>query len=66
VWGVRRKVDLYELRHFCDHYLYVVCDLPSPRKVEELYGHIKVRALEEIDRAFGANMAPLRSVEKAS
>jgi integrase len=24
-----RKVDLYELRHFCGHYLYVVCDLPS-------------------------------------
>jgi integrase len=78
VWGrFGRKVDLYELRHFCGHYLYVVCDLPSrvvaaqlghssPRKVEELYGHFKVGALEEIDRAFGANVAPLRSIEKAS
>jgi hypothetical protein len=34
--------------------------------VQELYGHFEVGALEEIDRAFGANMAPLRSVEKAS
>ncbi len=32
----------------------------SPRLVEELYGHGDVGALEEIDRAIGANVVPLR------
>lgn len=68
-----RDVDPHELRHFCGHYLYVTCDLParvvatqlghsSPRLVEELYGHFKTGALDEIDRAMGANVATLRAV----
>jgi integrase len=59
-----RKVDLYELRHFCAHHLYVTQGLPARvvavqlghndggRLVERLYGHGDVGALEEIDRAF--------------
>jgi integrase len=69
-----RHVDPYELRHFCGHYLYVTSDLPSrvvaaqlghssPRKVEELYGHFKVGALDEIDRAFGHHVVPLRRLD---
>lgn len=58
------KVDFHELRHFAGHFLYVTQDLPSrvvatqlghstPRLVESTYGHWKVGALDEIDRAFG-------------
>lgn len=68
-----RKVDVYELRHFCGHHLYVTLGLParvvaaqlghsSPRLVEDLYGHGDVGALEEIDRAVGRTRAPLRVV----
>ena len=32
----------------------------SPRLVEELFGHGDVGALEEIDRAVGDNVVPLR------
>jgi integrase len=64
-------VDPHELRHFAGHYLYVTMGLParvvaaqlghsSPRLVEELYGHGDVGALEEIDRAVGDNVVPLR------
>ncbi len=72
-----RDVDPHELRHFCGHYLYVTMDLParvvatqlghaSPRLVEELYGHFKVGALDEIDRAMGANVARLRDVSEGT
>lgn len=68
-----RKVTLHELRHFCGHHLYVRMDLPArvvatqlghstPRLVEELYGHFKVGALEEIDRATGATVRTLKAV----
>jgi integrase len=66
-----RYVSPYELRHFCGHHLYVRLDLPSrvvatqlghstPRKVETLYGHFRVGALAEIDRAVGQNVVQLR------
>lgn len=75
--AARPKLDLYELRHFCGHHLYVTMDLParvvaaqlghaSPRLVEDLYGHFKDGALEEIDRALGRAGAPLRLVSDAS
>lgn len=65
-----RKVHFHELRHFCGHHLYVRMDLPSrvvaaqlghsgPTMVEQLYGHFRVGALDEIDRAFG-NVTRLR------
>jgi integrase len=66
-----RHVAPHELRHFCAHHLYVRLDLPSrvvatqlghstPRLVEELYGHFKVGALAEIDRAIGHNVVQLQ------
>lgn len=66
-----RQLDPYELRHFGAHHLYVRMNLPArvvavqmghsnPRLVEDLYGHGEIGALEEIDRAFGANVHPLR------
>jgi integrase len=68
------KVDLHELRHFCAHHLYVTKDLPArvvatqlghstPKLVETLYGHFKVGALEELDRAYGQNVTRLRVAE---
>lgn len=68
-----RDVDPYELRHFGGHHFYVRMDLASrvvaaqmgnsPRKVEDLYGHFKHGALEEIDRAVhGAQVVPIRKV----
>ena len=73
----RPQLDLYELRHFCAHHMYVTMDLParvvaaqlghaSPRLVEDLYGHFKVGALEEIDRALGRTTTPLGLVSDAS
>lgn len=65
--------DLYELRHFCAHHMYVALGLPARivavqlghndggRLVERLYGHGDVGALEEIDRAF-SKVISLRSV----
>lgn len=65
--------DLYYLRHFCGHYMYVTLGLPARvvavqlghndggRLVESTYGHGDVGALEEIDRAF-STVVPLRSV----
>ena len=32
----------------------------TPRMIEDLYGHSDVGALEEIDRAIGTNVVPLR------
>ncbi|HLL86946.1 MAG TPA: tyrosine-type recombinase/integrase, partial [Thermoleophilaceae bacterium] len=72
-----RNVHRHELRHFTGHYLYVTLDLParvvaaqlghsSPRLVEELYGHFKVGALEEIDRAFKAKVTPIRALRVAN
>jgi integrase len=66
-----RQIDPYELRHFGAHHLYVRMNLPArvvavqmghsePRLVERLYGHGEIGALEEIDRAFGSNVHPLR------
>jgi hypothetical protein len=60
-------------KHWCVHYMYVTLGLP-PRviaeqmgwslkttlKMLEVYGHGDVGALEEIDKAFGANVTPLR------
>ncbi len=53
-----------------EHLLYVRMGLPSrvvgaqlgdtPHMIEDLYGHGDVGALEEIDRAIGANVVPLR------
>jgi integrase len=71
ITAVFGPVDPHELRHFAGHYLYVTLGLParvvavqlghsSPRLVEDLYGHGDVGALEEIDRAIGANVVPLR------
>jgi integrase len=59
-----RDVHLMELRHFCGHLLHVRRNLParvvavqlghqSPRLVEDLYGHFKVGALDELKAAFG-------------
>jgi integrase len=63
-------VDPHELRHFMGHHLYVTKGLPSrvvgaqlgdtPHMIEDLYGHGDVGALEDIDRAIGANVVPLR------
>jgi len=69
----RPEMDLYELRHFCAHHMYVALALPARivavqlghndggRLVERLYGHGDVGALEEIDRAF-SKVISLRSV----
>lgn len=79
-WSTVRDVagvttTIHELRHFNGHHLYVTLDLPSrvvaahlghasPRMVEELYGHFKVGALEEIDRAVASpRVTPLRPVD---
>jgi integrase len=70
-------LDLYELRHFCGHHLYVTLDLPSrvvaaqlghasPRLVEDLYGHFKVGALDEIDRRVGRTGGHLRALPDAN
>jgi hypothetical protein len=63
-------VDPHELRHFAGHHLYVTMGLPSrvvgtqlgdtPRMIEDLYGHGDVGALDEIDRAIGDDVVPLR------
>jgi len=72
ITAVFGPVDPHELRHFNGHHLYVTMGLPSrvvaaqlgnnPRMVEDLYGHGDVGALEEIDRAIGDNVVPLRRV----
>jgi integrase len=60
-------------KHWCVHYMHAMLGLP-PRVIAEqmgwslagtlkllaVYGHGDVGALEEIDRAFGANVTPLR------
>jgi integrase len=66
-------------KHYAVHYLYAELGLParviaeqmgwSLRAVEKLltvYGHGDVGALEEIDRAFRINVAPLRAVNSAA
>lgn len=59
-----RDVDPYELRHFGGHHFYVRLDYQSrvvaaqmgnsPRKVEDLYGHFKHGAIDEIKRTEAA------------
>lgn len=72
-----RKIDFYDLRHFAAHFLYVRTNLPSrvvaaqlghssPRLVEDLYGHFKVGALDEIDAAFNRSVTPLTVIRDAS
>jgi hypothetical protein len=60
-------------KHWCVHHLYAELGA-SPRAIAEqmgwalgttlkmlaIYGHGDVGALEEVDRAFGANVTPLR------
>jgi integrase len=74
------EFDFYlATKHYAVHYLYVELGLParvvaeqmgwSVRAVEKLlavYGHGDVGALEEIDRAFRTNVAPLRAVNSAT
>jgi integrase len=57
-------VDLYDLRHFCGHHLYVRMALPARvvatqlghndggRLVEQLYGHGSIGALDELEEAW--------------
>jgi integrase len=63
-------------KHWCVHYMHATLGLP-PRVIAEqmgwtlagtlkllaVYGHGDVGALEEIDRAFKANVMPLRAVD---
>ena len=63
-------------KHYCVHYIYATLGLP-PRVIAEqmgwslravlkllaVYGHDNVGALEEIDRAFQANVRELRAVD---
>jgi integrase len=75
ITAVFGPVDPHELRHFAGHHLYVTMGLPSrvvgaqlgdtPRMIEDLYGHGDVGALEEIDRAIGDNVVPLRQAAGA-
>ncbi len=70
--AVYGHVEPHELKHFAGHHLYVTVGLPDRvvavqlghndggKLVCELYGHGDVGALEEIDRAIGANVVPLR------
>lgn len=39
--------------------------LPTTLKMLAVYGHGDVGALEEVDRAFGANVTPLRVARDA-
>ncbi len=52
-WTSRRGVVATQLGH------------STPRLVEELYGHFKVGALEELDRAFGGTVVELRDTRGA-
>jgi integrase len=66
-------------KHWCDHYMHAELGLP-PRVIAEqmgwtlggvlqpltVYGHGDVGALEEIDRAFRANVTELRAVDSAT
>jgi hypothetical protein len=69
------EFDFYlATKHFAVHYLHATLGLP-PRVIAEqmgwslagtlkllaVYGHGDVGALEEIDRAFGKNVTPLRA-----
>jgi hypothetical protein len=67
------------IKHWCVHYMHAELVLP-PRVIAEqigwtlrgvlqlltVYGHGDVGALEEIDRAFGANVTELRAVDSAT
>jgi integrase len=67
-----RHVAPHELKHFAGWFLYTQLGLPARvvavqlghndggRLVQELYGHGDVGALEEIDRALGQNVVPIR------
>jgi integrase len=66
-------------KHWCVHYMHATLGLP-PRVIAEqmgwtlrgvlkllaVYGHGDIGALEEIDRAFRANVTPLRAVNSAT
>ena len=66
-------------KHYSVHYLHAELGLP-PRVIAEqmgwtlagvikllaVYGHGDIGALEELDRAFAANVVPLRAVESPS
>jgi integrase len=66
-------------KHWCVHYMHAELGLP-PRVIAEqmgwtlagvlkllaVYGHGGVGALEEVDKAFGANVTELRAVESAT
>ncbi len=75
----RAKLDFdfyLATKHYAVHYLHATLGLP-PRVIAEqmgwtlggvlkllaVYGHGDVGALEEIDRAFGANVVPLRAAD---
>jgi len=70
------EFDFYlATKHYCVHYMHASLVLP-PRVIAEqmgwtlagvlellaVYGHGDIGALEEIDRAFQANVTPLRPV----
>jgi hypothetical protein len=72
--------DLYlATKHWCVHYMYATLGL-SPRVIAEqmgwtlagvlkllaVYGHGDVGALEEIDKAFRANVTSLRPVDSVT
>lgn len=72
--GAGLKFDFYHAtKHWCIHYLWTVLkleprviaeqmgwSLPTTLRMLAIYGHGDVGALEEIDRAFGANVTPPR------
>jgi integrase len=72
--GAGLEFDFYHAtKHWCVHYLWTVLkleprviaeqmgwSLPTTLKMLAIYGHGDVGALEEIDRAFGVNVTPLR------
>ena len=74
------RFDFYlATKHYAVHYLHATLGLP-PRVIAEqmgwslaavldllaVYGHGDVGALEEIDRAFAANVRPLRVISDAT
>ena len=74
------EFDFYlATKHYCVHYIHATLGLP-PRVIAEqmgwtlagtlkllaVYGHGDIGALEEIDRAFSANVRALRAVAAPS
>ena len=62
----REDLDVYDLRHFCAHHLYVRMGLPARvvamqlghrdggRLVENLYGHGEVGAMDVLEEAWAS------------